>query len=143
MLISVDIAGRVAKVRVEGAIDVTAAPLFHSKMASIDIDGIDRIEMDFSQVGYISSSALRELLILKKRLGEKQLFIDRVRPAVDEIIRITGFNLILDYSVLDTTADQQSPVPPNLCLPVKLCDPGPTEAVPRISFSRTQQKGLY
>ena len=67
MIVNVSISDRIAKVAVEGRIDVNSAPLFHEKMASIDVDLIDKVEIDLSGVGYVSSVGLRELIILKKR----------------------------------------------------------------------------
>ena len=99
MNINVSISNRIAKVEVEGRLDVNSAPLFHKEMASIDLNLIDAVEMDFFGVGYVSSVGLREFIILKKRLGEKKLRLEKVSPLVDEIFRATCFDTILDYSV--------------------------------------------
>ena len=105
MNIVVSISDRVAKVEVEGRLDVNSAPQFHEKMAAIDLDLIDKVEMDLSGVGYVSSVGLREFIILKKKLGEKTLRLEKVNPLVDEIFRTTGFDTILDYSVFDPKTD--------------------------------------
>lgn len=105
MNIVVSISDRVAKVEVEGRLDVNSAPLFHENMAAIDLDLIDKVEMDLSGVGYVSSVGLREFIILKKKLGEKTLRLEKVNPLVDEIFRTTGFDTILDYSVFDPKTD--------------------------------------
>ena len=105
MIVNLSISDRIAKVEVEGRIDVNSAPLFHEKMASIDVDQIDKVEIDFSGVGYVSSVGLRELIILKKKLGKIPLFIEKVNPLVDEIFRTTGFDSILDYTVFDPKTD--------------------------------------
>jgi len=105
MIVNLSISDRIAKVEVEGRIDVNSAPLFHEKMASIDVDQIDKVEIDLSGVGYVSSVGLRELIILKKKLGKKPLFIEKVNPLIDEIFRTTGFDSILDYTVFDPKTD--------------------------------------
>ena len=98
MNVNVSISNRIAKVEVEGRLDVNSAPLFHKEMASIDLSLIDSVEMDFSGVGYVSSVGLREFIFLKKKLGEKKLRLENVNPLVDEIFRTTCFDTILDYS---------------------------------------------
>ena len=105
MNVNVSISNRIAKVEVEGRLDVNSAPLFHKEMASIDLSLIDSVEMDFSGVGYVSSVGLREFIILKKKLGEKKLRLEKVNPLIDEIFRTTGFDTILDYSVFDPKTD--------------------------------------
>ena len=105
MNINVIFSDGVGKVQVEGTIDAVSTPVFHNELVTINFDGIDRIDMDFAHVSYISSMALRELLMLKKRLGNKPLRIENVQPVVDEIFRVTGFDSFLEYTVLETTMD--------------------------------------
>lgn len=50
MIVNLSISDRIAKVEVEGRIDVNSAPMFHEKMASIDVDQIDKVEIDLSGV---------------------------------------------------------------------------------------------
>lgn len=56
MIIKVSESDRAAKINEEGA---------------IDYDEIDKVEIDFSHVRYITSASLREFVILKQKLRDK------------------------------------------------------------------------
>ena len=99
------ISDRIAKLIVEGEIDATSAPEILEKMSEADMDLVDRVEMDFSGVSYVSSAALRAFVIMKRKLGDKELHIDNVSPDIDNLLRETGFDCFPDYSVSDPEQD--------------------------------------
>ncbi len=105
MITEKKIIGKAAYIKLGERIDTSTSRLLHEELASIDYDSIDRLDMDFSEVQYISSSGLRELLSLKKRMKEKPFHIDQVRCEIDEIFQITGFSDFLDYTVKVSKAD--------------------------------------
>ncbi|MCR5383991.1 MAG: STAS domain-containing protein [Saccharofermentans sp.] len=49
-----------------GRIDTVTASDFRKTVSSVDFDSVDSLEMDFTDLSYISSAGLRELLSLKK-----------------------------------------------------------------------------
>lgn len=74
--------------RIKGKIDSTNAPEFEKElMAAMPV------ELDASELEYISSAGLRVLLKLKKAIGE--LTILNVNSEVYEILDITGFTSML------------------------------------------------
>lgn len=75
--------------RIKGKIDSTNAPEFEKElMAAMPV------ELDASELEYISSAGLRVLLKLKKAVGE--LTILNVNSEVYEILDITGFTSMLN-----------------------------------------------
>lgn len=105
MLVEKHISDKTAFVAVKGRIDTTTVGILREELKTIDYDSVDRLEMDFSDVLYISSAGLRELLSLKKRLDGKAYHIGGVNREVEEIFQITGFSSFLEYSVTDSEKD--------------------------------------
>ncbi|MCR4818116.1 MAG: AMP-binding protein [Fretibacterium sp.] len=90
-----------------GTIDTLTSPDLRSALAKVENEGQEREQLilDFSDVSYISSSGLRELLIAAKKLGEKGLLLDNVQPEVEEILKVTGFTDIFQYRTKGTARD--------------------------------------
>ena len=101
----ISIKDRKADVTVIGRIDTVTSQEFRDDMSSIDYDSIDALEMDFTDLNYISSAGLRELLSLKKRLAKKHFLITNVSPDVEDIFKVSGFSTILDYTVTGKNED--------------------------------------
>ena len=62
-----------------------------------DLEGVERINVDLSEMVYISSAGLRALLMAEKamkKVGGKMV-ISNVQDDVMEIFKITGFSNIL------------------------------------------------
>ena len=56
----------------------------------------DSIELDLEKMPYISSAGLRVLLIMRKSVKDQSRFkVFHVRPEVEEILKMTGFNQLL------------------------------------------------
>ena len=94
-----------ATITVTGRIDVVTSPEFRSVLSSVDYKNVDSVDIDFTEMEYISSAGLRELLTLKKRLGDKPLMVVNISPEVEDIFEVTGFASILDYTVAVKKAD--------------------------------------
>jgi anti-sigma B factor antagonist/stage II sporulation protein AA (anti-sigma F factor antagonist) len=63
-----------------------------------------RVVLDFSDVSYISSAGLRILMLLSRRLKDKQgsLAVACLNPLIQEVFSISRFNLIVpSYPTLD------------------------------------------
>ena len=92
-------------IRVEGRIDTSTAPQFHDEMMAIDCDSIDELNMDFSDVLYVSSAGVREIISLLKRMKGKTLNLEGVSEDVDEVFRMVGLSKYLAYKVVDSKKD--------------------------------------
>lgn len=88
--------GKALILAVEGRLDTTTSPELESAIKQ-NADGIDKLELDFSQLDYISSAGLRVLLSAHKVMAAKAgMTIKNVNKEVFEIFEITGFSDILD-----------------------------------------------
>ncbi len=81
----------------EGRIDTDTTPGFDADVNS-SLDGITKLVLDFEKVSYISSSALRVLLDLHKKMTHinSRLIIRKPIDPVTEVFEITGFSDILN-----------------------------------------------
>jgi len=85
-------------VKLSGRLDAASSPLLERKINS-SLEG-DRLKLllNFEGVDYLSSAGMRLLLNLTKKLKSKQgrVAIAGVRPDVMEVIKMAGFDHILD-----------------------------------------------
>ncbi|MCR5346882.1 MAG: anti-sigma factor antagonist [Fretibacterium sp.] len=90
-----------------GRIDTLTSPELRRALANVEseIQGTGRLILDFSDVSYISSSGLRELLITAKKLGENGLLLDNIQPEVEDVLKVTGFADIFQYRTKDAAFD--------------------------------------
>ncbi len=78
-----------------GRLDTVSSPLLETALKE-DADGISELELDFSELAYISSAGLRVLLSAQKAMaGKGSMTIRNVCPDIMEIFEITGFSDIL------------------------------------------------
>ena len=82
---------------VSGRIDTVTSPDLEEKIKQLENEKFDEMEMDFSDVEYVSSSGLRIILTeTKKSIKEGYSFIlTNPRDNVMEILEMTGFNEIM------------------------------------------------
>lgn len=78
-----------------GRVDTITSPELE---AAIQLDGIEVLTFDLSQVDYVSSAGLRVLLSAQKRMAGKKMLISGTRPAVMEVFDITGFSNIFTFA---------------------------------------------
>lgn len=83
--------------RLSGEIDSNTSQILRQELQNINSG--NNITLDFTNVNYISSSGLRELLIEIKKLGKENLLLLNVQPEVDEIFKTTGFSELLNYTL--------------------------------------------
>ena len=89
--------GTTLNAKVSGRIDTTTAPVFEQEIKSA-LDNITKLNIDFSELEYISSSGLRALLVLHNLMNGKPdgaLIISHVNDVVNEVFEVTGFSEIL------------------------------------------------
>ncbi len=79
-----------------GRIDSLTAQQFEDEVTDIP-EGIKEIEFDCARLDFISSSGLRALLILKKKVGNDcKLRAVKVNKAVQNVFNLTGFSEIIE-----------------------------------------------
>lgn len=78
-----------------GRLDTTTAPKLEAEMKR-SLDGIDRLELDFLNLEYISSAGLRVILAAQKVMKRQGTMIIRnVNDVIMEVFEVTGFVDIL------------------------------------------------
>lgn len=88
--------GNKLTVAVTGRLDTITVPEMEMFLKE-NMDGIDDIVFDFSNLEYISSAGLRILLSTKKKLGSSGIMkVSNINETIMEIFEITGFSNILD-----------------------------------------------
>lgn len=85
------------RARVTGRLDTTSSEEFEKKMAPLLEGGNPDIEMDCSELEYISSSGLRLFLTLQKSVNARggKLVILNMQSAIKDIFNMTGFSRIM------------------------------------------------
>ena len=83
-------------VTVDGKIDTNTAVEFGQAVLD-NIDNINKLVLDFTNVSYISSMGLRMLLECQKKMKSQQgeMSLMNVQYAVMEVLEMTGFTKIL------------------------------------------------
>ena len=81
---------------IEGRIDTQTAPQLQ-KTIEDSLDGVTTLVLDFTKVGYISSSGLRTLLTAQNWMEGRQgeMIIRGAGKSIVDIIKVTGFDSFL------------------------------------------------
>ncbi|MFA4876633.1 MAG: anti-sigma factor antagonist [Methanoregula sp.] len=89
-----------------GRLDSATSPELDAVLKKFALSGTIRVILDFSGIEYISSSALRVMLIWLRRMKKKQgeLKIACIQPRVREILFLAGFNRIFNLYETDEAA---------------------------------------
>ena len=82
---------------IEGRIDTNAVPVMESKVTKLLAEGHKKILIDFGRIAYLSSSGMRLLLSVTKKLKGQggELLLYAIHDEVYEIIKLAGFEKIL------------------------------------------------
>lgn len=87
--------GNSLKVAIEGRLDTTTAPQLEEELKK-SYEGVEKLELDFSKLEYISSAGLRVLLSAQKVMNKQgSMVIKNVNEEINEIFEVTGFSDIL------------------------------------------------
>lgn len=88
--------GSVAKIALEGRLDTNTAPELESKLD--ELDGVNNLEFDFTDLVYISSAGLRVLLAAQKKMNAADGSMTILNPneLINEVFEATGFDEILN-----------------------------------------------
>ncbi|NGX46673.1 MAG: Anti-sigma-B factor antagonist [Chlamydiae bacterium] len=94
--ITVEQEGDIHLVTIEGRVDAATTPIVEKKLAKL-LDISQKIAIDCSNIDYLSSSGMRLLLSMTKKMhaAKKKLAFFGMSDDVMEIIRMAGFERIL------------------------------------------------
>ena len=82
-------------ISLEGRLDTTTAPQLDDELKTA-LNGVEKLEFDFSKLEYISSAGLRVLLSAQKVMNKQgSMVIKNVNEEIQEIFEVTGFVDIL------------------------------------------------
>jgi len=85
-------------VAVKGRLDTTTAPELEEALQA-EMEGLNELELDFSELEYISSAGLRVLLATQKKMqGQGTMTVTGVNDIVMEVFEVTGFCDILNIA---------------------------------------------
>ena len=88
----------VVELQLEGRLDTGTSPMLREAVQNITPEEGKNLVLDCSDLAYVSSAGLRELLICRKRYGAEGFRITNVSDDVEEILQVTGFAEMLTYT---------------------------------------------
>ena len=95
MTIEKNLNGTELTVAIVGRLDTTTAPQLETEFKQ-NIDGIEKLVLDFAGLEYLSSAGLRVLLAAQKVMNKQgEMVIRNVNETINEIFEVTGFIDIL------------------------------------------------
>lgn len=95
MSITTHIQGSVASIRLSGAVDYSTQEEFRAANAkALSAAKVREIQVDFANVAFLDSSAIRALLILQKQAEEKGISLALVNcgASIRDIFEVGGFD---------------------------------------------------
>ena len=95
MIIEKNQNGTTLKITLSGRLDTTTAPQLEAEFKA-SIAGVEKLELDFAALEYLSSAGLRVLLAAQKVMNKQgEMVIKNVNETIREIFEVTGFVDIL------------------------------------------------
>ncbi len=90
-------------VTIRGRLDTTQSDAFEKKMLELLESGANKIILNCEKLEYISSSGLRVLLIMLKKVTAVggNFYLSSLQPVIREIFEISGFTTI--FRILAST----------------------------------------
>lgn len=81
--------------KLDGRLDTTTAPMLEDEIKA-SIAGVQKLELDFGGLAYLSSAGLRVLLGAQKIMNQQgKMVIRNVNDTIMEVFELTGFSKIL------------------------------------------------
>ena len=82
-------------VTLSGRLDTTSAPQLEAEFKQ-NINGVEKLVLDFAALEYLSSAGLRVILAAQKVMNKQgEMIIKNVNETINEIFEVTGFIDIL------------------------------------------------
>ena len=95
MTIEKNLNGTELTVTIVGRLDTTTAPQLEAEFKQ-NINGVEKLVLDFASLEYLSSAGLRVLLAAQKVMNKQgEMIIKNVNETIHEIFEVTGFIDIL------------------------------------------------
>lgn len=85
------------RVAIQGRVDTVTSPQLAEDLKDVDFSE-KNVVLDFTDVEYISSAGLRELLVIRKKAGNGSVSIENVSPDVSDILETTGFTSMFEVT---------------------------------------------
>ncbi len=86
-------AGNEVRITLQGDLDSTSVEALHERLQGLASAGVDRMVLDVTDLDYMSSAGLRELVFLRQKMpGEVEVVIVGATDSVAETIQLTGFD---------------------------------------------------
>ncbi|AZQ64053.1 anti-sigma factor antagonist [Flammeovirga pectinis] len=98
MEIDIQNTDNITVINVNGYLDANTSPVLDQKIADLVAEGNANILLNLKDVGYMSSSGLRVFLNASKAVRplRGKFKVCQVTPDVMEVIKMTGFDIIVD-----------------------------------------------
>ena len=95
MIIEKNLNGTQLTVSISGRLDTTTAPQLEAEFKQ-NLNGVEKLVLDFANLEYLSSAGLRVLLAAQKVMNKQgEMIIKNVNETINEIFEVTGFIDIL------------------------------------------------
>ena len=95
MTIEKNLNGTELTVTITGRLDTVTAPQLEAEFKG-NINGVEKLVLDFAELEYLSSAGLRVLLAAQKVMNKQgEMIIKNVNDTINEIFEVTGFIDIL------------------------------------------------
>ena len=98
MTVTSIISENVVTLKVSGRLDTETSSQFREEMKQIP-QNAERLIFDFTDVNYVSSAGLRELLVCRKQYPGDRMTIINVQENVYEVFEMTGFDAIIPVEI--------------------------------------------
>ena len=92
------ISENVVTLKVSGRLDTETSSQFREEMKQIP-QNAEKLIFDFTNVNYVSSAGLRELLVCRKQYPGDRMTIINVQENVYEVFEMTGFDAIIPVEI--------------------------------------------
>ena len=95
MIIEKNLNGTELTVTIAGRLDTTTAPQLEAEFKQ-NINGVEKLVLDFAALEYLSSAGLRVLLAAQKVMNKQgEMVVRNVNETISEIFEVTGFSDVL------------------------------------------------
>ena len=86
-----------AVVSIRGRMDAVSSPQFEKELSELMAEGEKNFIIDLGELDYISSAALRSILVTVKKIEKKEgkLLLSELKDMVKEVFEISGFTAII------------------------------------------------
>ena len=95
MTIEKNLNGTELTIAIVGRLDTVTAPQLEAEFKG-NVNGVEKLVLDFAELEYLSSAGLRVILAAQKVMNKQgEMIIKNVNDTINEIFEVTGFIDIL------------------------------------------------